>query len=109
MLRIYVISSARELSRSIRAKLQKRDRKGRFTRPLPTARAVEKNPLATFFYPMSSQPWNSLHRTVRLISSNATHFTGLEKQDNGRWKYKKFLQAKASEFHVQSFNPKAMS
>ena len=58
---------------------------------------------------MSSQPWNSRQRTVRLISSTATHFTGLEKQDNGKWKYKKFLQPKAQQFKVLSFNPASMS
>lgn len=106
MLVIYTLKS---FNKSIQAKLQKRDRKGRFAKPLPKPSDVENNPLVSFFYPMSSQPWNSRQRTVRLISSTATHFTGLEKQDNGKWKYKKFLQPKAQQFKVLSFNPASMS
>lgn len=105
---IIVYTSVRQFSQSVKAKLQKRDRKGRFAKPLPKASAVEKNPLATFFYPMSDQPWNSKLRLVRLISVTPTHITGLEKQNRG-WKFKKFLQARTSEFKVTSFNPKSVS
>lgn len=104
-----VIYTLKAFSKSIQAKLQHRDRKGRFARPLPTAKQVEKNPLATFFYPMSETPWNSRMRYVRVISATPKHITGLEKQANGRWKFKKFLQSKATEFRVQSFNPTSMS
>ena len=106
MLVIYTLKS---FNRSIQAKFQKRDRKGRFAKPLPKPSDVENNPLVSFFYPMSSHPWNSRQRTVRLISSTATHFTGLEKQENGKWKYKKFLQPKAQQFKVLAFNPSSMS
>jgi hypothetical protein len=106
MLVIYTIS---KFSQSIKAKLQKRDRKGRFARPLPKAADIKRNPLVSFFYPMSSRPCDSLMRTVRLISSTETHFTGLEKQADGKWKYKKFLQPKATAFRVIQFNPKSMS
>ena len=93
---------------SFKAQMQPRRKDGRFSKPLPKPAAVENNPLVTFFYPMSDQPWNPKKRTVRLISSTATHFTGLEQTDKG-WKFKKFLQPKAQQFHVVSFNPKSMS
>ena len=98
-----------QFSQSLKAKLQKRDRKGRFAKPLPSSRSVENNPLATFYYPMSSQPWNSRFRTVRVISANYQHLTGLERLDGDKWQYKKFLQSKVSSFHIASFNPKSMS
>lgn len=97
-----------QFSQSLKAKLQKRDRKGRFAKPLPTSKQVEKNPLATFFYPMSDQPWNSRKRLVAVISVNPKYITGLEHQ-GGKWKYKKFLQDKAQEFQIVSFNPSLMS
>lgn len=108
MLVIYTIA---QFSQSLKAKLQKRDRKGRFAKPLPTPKAVEKNPLATFFYPMSETPWNSRLRTVRVISANDTHLTALEfrPETAKRWQYKKFLQSKVRDFKLQSFNPKSMS
>lgn len=109
MLVIYTIS---KFSQSIKAKLQKRDRKGRFAKPLPKAKDVAKNPLVTFYYPMSSQPWNSKLRQVRLISATPTHITGLEITSEGgkqNYRYKKFLQPKVSEFKVQEFNPASMS
>jgi hypothetical protein len=108
MLRVYVISSTKQFSQSIKAKLQKRDRKGRFAKPLPKPRDVEQNPLATFLYPMSDQPWNSRKRLVRVISANPKHITGLEHFE-GKWQYKKFLQAKATNFQVVSFNPSSMA
>ena len=104
-----IVYTLRSFSRSVRAKLQKRNRNGRFAKRLPTAKQVEKNPLATFYYPMSDQPWNSRMRYVRVISATPTHITGLERLDSGRWKFKKFLQAKATEFRMASFNPTSMS
>jgi hypothetical protein len=98
----------KSFSQSIKARLQKRDRKGRFVKPLPKPSDVENNPMVTFFYPMSNEPWNSLKRTVRLISSTHTHFTGLELRA-GKWKYKKYLQPKATEFKVVNFNSQSMS
>ena len=92
----------------IKALKQPRLLDGKFAKPLPKPATVENNPLVTFFYPMSHEPWNSKSRVVRLISANPTHITGLESTGNG-WKYKKFLAPKATEFKVLSFNPKAMS
>ena len=105
MITIYTL---RQFTLSVKARLQKRDRKGRFSKPLPTAKQVEKNPLATFLYPMSDQPWNSRLRYVRVISATPTHITGLEKQGS-KWKFKKFLQSKAHDFRMQEFNPASMS
>jgi len=105
MLIIYTLKS---FSKSVRAKLQKRNRLGQFAKRLPTANQVEKNPLATFFYPMSDQPWNSRKRLVRVISANPKYITGLEHKD-GKWKFKKFLQTKAHDFSMVSFNPSSMS
>ena len=105
-----IVYTIRAFSKSIQAKLQKRDRRGRFAKRLPTAKQVAKNPLATFFYPMSDQPWNSRKRTVRLISATPTHIVGLEFQpETSKWKFKKFLQDKATHFKVASFNPASMS
>ena len=59
MITVYTLKA---FSRSIRAKLQKRDRHGRFA----------KNPLATFFYPMSDRL-----RYVRVISATPTHITAM--------------------------------
>lgn len=71
---------------------------------------LRRIPLATFFYPMSTQPWNSRKRTVRLISATPTHIVGLEFQpETSKWKFKKFLQEKATSFKVASFNPTSMS
>ena len=105
-----VIYTIRSFNKSIQAKLQKRNRKGQFAKRLPTAKQVEKNPLATFFYPMSDQPWNSRQRTVRVISATPRYITGLEFQpETSKWKFKKFLQQKATEFRMSSFNPASMS
>lgn len=106
MLVIYTIS---QFSQSLKAKLQKRDRKGRFAKPLPKPSAVENNPLVRFDYPSSQNYGIPSTRTVRLISSTATHFTGLERLESGKWKFKKFLQPKARNFSVLSFNPGSMS
>lgn len=105
MITIYTIKS---FSKSIRAKLQRRHRNGRFAKRLPTPKQIEKNPLATFLYPMSDQPWNNRLRYVRVISATPTHITGLEK-NKGKWQFKKFLQAKAHDFRIQNFNPSSMS
>jgi|ERR1035437_1802755 hypothetical protein len=105
-----IIYTVRSFSQSLKAKLQKRDRKGRFAKRLPTATQIEKNPLATFFYPMSDQPWNSRKRTVRVISATPRYITGLEFQpETSKWKFKKFLQQKATQFRMASFNPSSMS
>lgn len=93
---------------SLKAQIQPRRKDGRFAKSLPKPADVEKNPLVKFFYPVRRQPWNSMKRTVRLISSNGVHFTGLEKTEQG-WKFKKFLARKARKFTVASFNPKSMS
>ena len=77
--------------------------------PAPKPHPVEKNPLVSFYYPMSNTPWNSRKRLVRLISSTGTHFTGLEQQHDGGFKFKKYLAPKATEFKVLEFNPQAMS
>ena len=77
--------------------------------PAPKPHTVEKNPLVSFYYPMSNTPWNSRKRLVRLISSTGTHFTGLEQQHDGGFKFKKYLAPKATEFKVLEFNPQAMS
>ena len=106
MLVIYTIA---KFSQSVKAKLQKRDRKGRFAKPLPKPSAVENNPLVQFDYPNSQNYGIPSTRTVRLISSTQTHFTGLEKLETGKWKFKKFLQPKARQFKVLSFNPASMS
>lgn len=74
--------------------------------------AVEKNPLASFFYPMSSEPWNSKQRTVRLISATPEHLVGLEVVKVGnrtKYHYKKFCQPKVKDFRLLEFNPKSMS
>ena len=93
---------------SLKAQIQPRRKDGRFAKPLPKPATVENNPLVTFSYPKSDEPWNFRQRTVRLISSNGVHFTGLEKTEQG-WKFKKFLARKARQFTVASFNPKSMS
>jgi hypothetical protein len=74
----------------------------------PKPAAIEKNPLVTFDYPKSDAPWQIWQRCVRLISADATHYTGLEQTSKG-WKYKKFLASEARHFKVVSFNSMAMS
>ena len=73
--------------------------------------AIRKNPLVKFFYP-SSKTGLVVPREVRLISATSTHIVGLEvTKVNERTKYhfKKFLQAKATQFRMASFNPTSMS
>lgn len=76
--------------------------------------AVRKNPLVTFNYPSSKHGGIPVERRVWLISSTATHFTGLEQTAGGKgggtkYRYKKFLQNRATGFRVQQFNPASMS
>lgn len=105
MLVIYTLKS---FNRSIQAKLQKRDRKGRFAKPLPKPSDVENNPLVSFFYDeFPSVEQSSAHRAPHFQHSDPFHW--LEKQENGKWKYKKFLQPKAQQFKVLAFNPSSMS
>lgn len=109
MIVVYTLS---RLNKSVRAKLQKRNRHGKFVKNKPTAtvHSVEKNPLVTFMYPHNGETHTfPLERTVRLISSNSTHFTGLERQTNGKWKFKKYLKPKATRFTVAEFRPESMS
>jgi hypothetical protein len=75
--------------------------------------AVRKNPLVKFNYPSSKHDGIPIERRVWLISSTATHFTGLEQTAGGKgggtkYHYKKFLYPKATDFRV-IFNPKSMS
>lgn len=105
-MRIYVISSAKGFSQSIKAKLQKREKNGRFAKP------HQNHPLVSFYYPMSEMPWNSKLRQVRLIAATPTHLVGLEVTKVGtktKYQFKKFLQPKVSEFKVQEFNPASVS
>lgn len=92
----------------IKAKRQPRRKDGRFAKPLPKPATVENNPLVAFDYPRSDAPWIVKPRIVRLISTTATHITGLEQVGQG-WKYKKFLKPKAKSFQILSFNPQAMA
>jgi len=93
----------------IKAKRQPRRKDGRFAKPLPNLTTVAKtNPLVAFDYPRSDAPWIIKPRIVRLISTTATHITGLEQVGQG-WKYKKFLKPKAKSFQILSFNPQAMA
>ena len=77
----------------LKAKRQPRRKDGKFA-------DIQSNPLVSFLYPMSDG--NLLHRTVRLISATHLHFTGLELQPGGLWKYKKYLLAKAKEITVMT-------
>jgi len=77
-----------------------------------TKAAIEKNPLVSFFYPLSSNPGNVKLRQVRLISANPKHLVGLEiVKGEGRTKYhyKKFSQPKVCDLKLEEFNPKSMS
>ena len=94
--------------KSQNAKKQPRLKNGRFAKPLPKESDLKNSPVVSFSYPRSNAPWNLKDRTVRLISANATHITGLE-QTNGGWKYKKFCANKMRHFNIVSFNEKAMS
>jgi hypothetical protein len=70
------------------------------------------NPLVSFEYPMSKEPWDSERRYVRLISANQKYIIGLEitALPSGEQKYifKKFLVAKASEMFIEEFAPQSM-
>jgi hypothetical protein len=106
--RLVKSKSKNKLQLSLKAKLQPRRKDGRFATPAPKPAALEKNPLVAFDYPRSDAPWISKTRIVRLISTTATHITGLE-QVGDSWKFKKFLKPKAKSMQVLSFNPGAMS
>ena len=100
-----------QYSHSLKAKYQKRNLNGRFSKPLPTARQVEKNPMVKFFYP-SSKTGQLQHRVVRLISATPDYMVGLEiisDQAKTRYRYKKFCQSKVQHFRLVEFNPKSMS
>jgi len=68
---------------------------------------VENNPLVKFFYPMSKEPWNTMLRVVRVISSNSTHLIGLEVSDKNR--FKKFKQSSIRDMSLVEWNSEAMS
>lgn len=92
----------------LKAKAQLRRKDGKFAKPLPNPESATGNPMVSFYYPMSSEPWNSKLRVLRVISANGKYLTGLERVGGG-WQYKKFLAAKAKEMQITSFNPQAMS
>lgn len=77
------------------------------------AAKVAGNPLVSFYYPMSKEPWNSMRRYVRLISANQKYILGLEVTalPSGEQKYafKKFLAAKATNMSLVEFAPASMS
>ena len=109
MKKIIVYSSAKfhglvNAKLSLKAKRQPRRKDGRFAKPA----SVENNLMVQFFYPMSNEPLTSKLRQVRLISSTATHFTGMERVGD-KWKFKKYLARKARGFRIVSFNPQSMS
>jgi hypothetical protein len=113
MKKIIVYSSAKfhglvNAKLSLKAKRQPRRKDGRFAKPLPKPATVENNLMVQFFYPMSNEPLTSKLRQVRLISSTATHFTGMERVGD-KWKFKKYLAPKARGFRIVSFNPQSMS
>ena len=96
---------------SLKARRQKRNRNGRFAKPIPTAKQVEKNPMVRFFYPSSKTGLNTW-RTVRLISATSKYLVGLEVKTEGtkiKYNYKKFCQPKVGNFSLLEFNPKSMS
>ena len=108
MITVYTIKA---FSRSIRAKLQHRNRKGQFAKRLPTAKQVEKNPLVRFYYPSSKTGLNTW-RTVRLISATSKYVVGLEitqGKDKPRYQYKKFSREKTGNFSLLEFSPTKMS
>ena len=98
MIKIYVFS------KQIRAKAAKAKAKA----------ALRKNPLVTFNYPSSRHEGMPIDRRVWLISSTPIHFTGLEQTAGGKgggtkYRFKKFLHRRATDFKVVSFNPASMS
>lgn len=99
-------------SQSLKAKLQKRNRNGRFAKPIPTGNQVKKNPLVTFSYP-SSETGVDRMRFVRLISATPHYLVGLEITASApgkpRYQFKKFYQPKVSNFRLVEFNPSSMS
>lgn len=74
---------ANRFKNSAKARKQPRSSDGRFvpaallkdtykSKPVGKPHTVEKNPLVSFYYPMSNTPWNSRKRLVRLISSTGS-------------------------------------
>lgn len=92
----------------LKAQLQPRRKDGQFAKPLPKPADISKNPLLSFYYPTPSDI-GYRRRTVRLISATSMYLTGLEMQNGGSWQYKKYLQTKATDVVVESFNPEKMS
>jgi hypothetical protein len=77
------------------------------------AAKVAGNPLVSFSYPLSKEPWNSKQRYVRLISANQKYLLGLEVTalPSGEQKYafKKFLAPKVRNMAMVEFAPASMS
>jgi hypothetical protein len=108
---IVIYTAVRAFSQSLKAKLQKRTCDGRFAKPIPTVKAVEKNPLVRFYYPSSKTGLNTW-RTVRLISATSKYVVGLEitqGKDKPHYQYKKFSREKAGNFSLLEFSPDSMS
>jgi hypothetical protein len=68
--------------------------------------AIEKNPLVTFAYPVSTCPSIRSIRSVRLISANDKYLVGIEISDKNR--FKKFLVSKTSSLKVTEFHTGSM-
>lgn len=68
--------------------------------------AAEKNPLVTFSYPISKQPWNEKLRKVRVIAANSKYIIGLEVSDKNR--FKKFLKTKTSQMSLVEYSTGSM-
>jgi hypothetical protein len=68
--------------------------------------AVDKNPLISFTYPVSREPWKETKRQVRLISANEKYIVGLEVSDKNR--FKKFLSSKASSLKMLEYSSSSM-
>jgi hypothetical protein len=68
---------------------------------------VEFNPLVSFTYPSSDEPWVLKDRTLRLIAANNKYYIGLDIGDKNR--FKKFRRDKARDFKILNFNDAALS
>jgi hypothetical protein len=89
-------------------KLPRRDYRGRFMAATPKPAAIEKNPMAYFWYPASKGGFNRF-RTVRVVSSDAKYLTGLElSPETERWQFKKYFQSQIKDLRM-TFNEGAMS
>jgi hypothetical protein len=67
-----------------------------------------KNPLVSFYYPMSDQPWNSRQRHVRVIGTNNKYLIGLEIGLDNTFKFKKFLKPKITRMELLEFSPESV-